>query len=297
MNRQETILGTGLSGLVGSRIVELNSQVSFSDISLDTGIDILNLTQLETVFQGFKGDTVIHLAAFTDTNAAWAQRGDRTGLCYRLNVDGTRNIVDLCRKYNKYLIFISTDFVFDGTKTTPYTETDTPNPIEWYGQTKYEAEQIVLSSGLPAAIVRIAFPYRTRFEPKKDIVRKLIDNFKAAKLYPQWTDQIITPTFIDDIAAGLTTFFAQKPIGIFHLVGSSSQSPYDLALTIAKVFGFDQGLVGPSTLAEYRLSQPSGSRPWQGRLAISNAKVASMGIKIKSLTEGLAEVKKQLDFL
>ena len=288
------ILGTGLSGLVGSRIIELNPEFNFTDLSLDTGYDILNYSSLEPVFNQFNGDVVIHLAAFTDTGAAWLQRGDKTSLCYWLNVEGTKNIVDLCQKHHKYLIYISTDFVFDGQKTTPYIETDQPHPIEWYGETKYLAEQLVTTSGIPAGVVRIAFPYRAKFTPKQDLVRKIIDGFKAQKLYLMFTDQITTPTFIDDIAVGLKYFFEHQPEGIYHLVASSFQSPYDLALNIAKIFGFASKLVTPGSLAEFLKTQPPGSRPWQKNLALSNQKVAALGIQMRTLTQGLEALKSQL---
>jgi dTDP-4-dehydrorhamnose reductase len=114
-------------------------------------------------------DVILHLAAVTDTNAAWEQRGDKNSICYRLNVGGTQNILDLCRQHNKHLIYISTDFVFDGTKITPYTEEDEPNPIERYGENKYLGEKLILDSNDSASIVRITYPYRAKFDQKPDI--------------------------------------------------------------------------------------------------------------------------------
>jgi len=142
---KKKIIGTGLSGLVGSRIRELtNDKFHWVDFSLETGIDILDFSLLKEAFETHKdAEGVVHLAAFTDTNAAWQQRGDKKGLCYRLNVEGTRNIVDLCRRYKKYLVYISTDFVFDGKKKGAYSEEDKPDPIEWYGYTKFLGEQVV----------------------------------------------------------------------------------------------------------------------------------------------------------
>lgn len=285
------ILGTGLSGLVGSRIVKLNPQHEFTDLSLDTGVDILNPPQLESYFQNFPGDVVLHLAAFTDTAAAWQQRGDQTGLCYRLNVKGTQNILTLCQKYHKYLIYISTDFVFDGAKCGSYVEDDIPNPIEWYGQTKYEAEKLILASGHPAAIVRIAYPYRSRFDPKTDIIRKIIGKLQQSQVCTLFTDQITTPTFIDDISLGLRYFFDHQPTGIFHLVASSSQSVYDLGVTVAQIFGFDQNLVKPSLLSDY-LKTPD-ARPYAPNLALSNQKITSLGIAMRTLSQGLEQIKKQ----
>lgn len=290
------IIGTGLSGLVGSRIVELlGNDYTFVDFSLETGVDITNESALNQAFEKDKDAVaVLHLAAFTNTNSAWDQRGDKTGLCYRLNVNGTQNLVNLCQKHGQYLINISTDFVFDGTKIGEYTEEDQPNPIEWYGQTKYDAEKVVQDSGLKSSILRISFPYRSQFELKKDIIRKTIDGFKEGKLYPQWTDQLTTTTFIDDIAFGVGFFLQSQSAGVFHLVGSSSQSPLEMCTAIADVFGFDKSLIKPSTLQDYVKNLPPNSRPWQENLSLSNKKVTDLGIKMKTLTEGLIEVKNQL---
>ena len=91
---------------------------------------------------------------------------------WTINVFGTQNIIDACQKTNKKLIYISTDFVFDGTKKA-YSEEDKPNPINWYAKTKYEGEKIIQNSGLDYVIARIAYPYRAFFE-RKDFVRAIL---------------------------------------------------------------------------------------------------------------------------
>jgi len=285
------ILGTGLSGLVGSRIIELNPDYQFTDLSLDTGKNILDPKTLEADFKNNPAEIVIHLAAFTDTNAAWEQRGDKSGSCYQINVVGTQNIVDLCRKYKKYLIYISTDFVFDGTKNTPYHETDTPNPLDWYGTTKLEAEKIAAT--IPSSIIRIAYPYRANFPQKVDLIRKIKNNLENNQVCTLFNDQITTPTLIDDIATGLNIIITKKPIGIYHLVGSSSQSPYDMALQIAKTFNLDEGLLKPSSLQQY-LKQPN-IRPYSLNCAISNQKfISEFGFTPHTLSQGLQIIKKQI---
>ncbi len=278
------LLGTGLSGLVGSRVVELNPQHQFTDLSLDSGYDILKPESLEPIFQNNPASVVIHFAAFTDTNAAWEQRGDKNGLCYQINVVGTQNIVNLCQKYNKHLIHISTDFVFNGQKQGSYTEFDTPFPLDWYGETKYQAEKIVANTN--SSIIRIAFPFRSNFPTKIDLVRKIIDKLKSGQEVKMFSDQIITPTFIDDIAQGLTLVIDKQPAGIYHLVGSTSLSPYDMAKTIASTFKLDQNLVVPSLLTDY-LKTPN-ARPYAPNLAISNQKfVTEFGFCPKNLQSSL----------
>jgi len=290
------IIGTGLWGLGGSRIDELlKGKYNFVDFSLDSGVDILNDKILRESFNKNKdAEVVLHLAAFTDTNAAWQERGDKKGLCYRLNVLGTKNIVNFCQKHHKYLIYISTDFVFSGKKKGKYTEKDRPRSIEWYGQTKYWGEREVLKAKIPAAIVRITFPFRARFEPKKDIIRRVIQGLKVKTLYPMFADQTITPTFIDDIAWGLDYFFKNKPLGIYHLVGSTPLSPYQMAKMVAQIFGFDKKLVKMGSLLEYQKSQPKDSRPWQKNLALSNRKVVALGIKMHSFGKALLKLRQQL---
>lgn len=293
----QKIIGTGLSGLVGSRIVELlKDKFEFVDFSMDTGVSVLDNESLSKAFELNKDAVaVIHMAAFTDTNGAWEQKDDKNGLCYQLNVEGTRNILNLAQKYNQQLIYISTDFIFDGQKTTPYLETDTPSPIEWYGETKYLGEKLLLDSGYKNInISRITYPYRAAFEPKVDIIRKVISKLQNKEEVKMFSDQICTYTFIDDIAQALGYFVENKTTGIYHLVGSSSHSPYEMCLKIAEVFGLDKSLISASSLDEFIKSQPVGSRPWQKTLITSNEKVKSLGLNFKTLEEGLLAIKSQL---
>jgi dTDP-4-dehydrorhamnose reductase len=154
--------------------------------------------------------------------------------------------------------------------------------------------EVEVQEGSPtAAITRIAFPFRAEFEAKKDIVRKIIDGLKNRSLYPMFADQITTPTFIDDIALAMEYFITKRPQGVFHLVASSFQSPYELALMIAEVFGFDKRLVKTGSLEKYQKGLPPGSRPWQKNLGLSNQKLTNIGVKMRNLKGALLEVKAQ----
>lgn len=293
---REEVITTGLSGLVGSRILELlGDDFTFQDLSLDKGFNITKIESIEEEISSSSAKVIIHLAAFTDVNAAWTERGNKKGKCYLINVIGTQNVAFLCRKYNKFLIHFSTDFVFDGRKKGAYTEEDKPNPIEWYGQTKFWAEEEVKKSGCQWCILRIAFPFRSYFPPKLDLVRKIIEGFKNKNLSPMFVDQIITPTFIDDIALALKVILVKKPRGIYHLVGSTSLSPYQLALKIAGIFNFDRKLVKKGSLEEYLRSNPN-FRPYQKNLALSNKKIKKLGIKTREIEKALTELKNQLKF-
>jgi dTDP-4-dehydrorhamnose reductase len=299
------IIATGLSGLVGSRIVQvLKDKYEFISFSLDKGIDILNYDLLKSKFQELAdAKAVIHLAAFTDVNEAWKQRGDREGLCYKINVEGTRNVSTLAGEFKKYLIHISTDFVFNGKNppTGGYTESDEPKPIEWYGWTKLLAEQEIQNLSIEASILRIAFPYKAKpadkkLEPvvKRDLIRKLKKQLENKKQLSLFSDQIITPTFIDDIAKAIDMVLEKRPTGVYHCVGSDSLSPYDLGLKIADTFSLDKSLVSKDFLDEY-YKDNLDSRPRQRNLTVSNQKLKTkLGIKMCTVDQGLNQVCSQL---
>ena len=293
----EKIIATGLIGMVGSRVRELLvNRYEFVNLSLPE-YDILDEKSLKKAFREHEdAKLVLHLAAFTDVQKAWEERGNKGGSCYRVNVLGTKNVAELAAEFQMHLIHISTDFVFNGQKKGLYTEEDEPKPIEWYGETKYLAEKEV-SRTLPfSTIVRLSFPYRTKYPAKVDLVRRLIEKFEQGNLHPMFADQITTLTFTDDIVLGLDKIFIRRPKGIFHLTGSTSQSPYELALAIADVFGLDKELVKKGSLAEYTKTQSEKDRPWHMRLAISNEKAREkLGIKMSTLREGLEKMKAQLE--
>lgn len=302
------IIGTGFSGLVGSRIVELLSKkFQFIDFSLATSVDITDFNLLKKRFlENKEAPVVIHLAAFTDVNAAFDQNGDQNGSCFRVNVLGTRNIAKLCAQTKKYLIHISTDFVFDG-KNPPkkgYTEKDTPKPIEWYGMTKYLAELEVEQSGCNYVIFRIAFPFKAKPSPQKlepnvklDLARKIKKRLENSENLHMFSDQIITPTFIDDIAASIlrcievrTVGPACRQAGIYHCTGSSWHSPFGIAIKVAEKFNLDKSLIKKASLEEFRQKNPN-SRQRQKSLPMSNKKLEKdLGVKMLSFDEALGKI-------
>jgi dTDP-4-dehydrorhamnose reductase len=294
------IIGTGLSGLVGSRIVELlQRKHDFIDFSLDSGVDITDREVLEkNIAENKDAEVILHLAAFTDVNAAWEQQGDEDGVCYQVNVVGTRNVAELAAEYDKYLVHISTDFVFDGKRKTFYTEKDQPNPIEWYGKTKYLAEREVEKAAGKSVIARIAFPYKAEKssedlepKPKIDLVRKIINTLEKGEEFHGFHDQIITPTFIDDIAKAVEIFFKQRPTGLYHVVGSTALSPYELALRIAEIFVLPKENVKEASLSDYLKED---KRPRQRYLAVSNRKLEEdLGVSPLRLRPALEKVRSQ----
>lgn len=292
------IIGTGLTSMVGSRFVELyQDDFEFINLDLATGIDITDEISVKKAIGESRGEVVVHFAAFTDVDKAHQQNGDITGLCYKINVLGTRKVAQSCKATEKYLIHISTDFVFDGENPPPggYTEDNSPHPIEWYGQTKFWAEQEVENSGAKHVIVRITYPYRANFPQKLDLIRKIIAKLKDKQTVNAFTDHIITPTFIDDIATVLKVIIDKRPHGVYHLAGSSHVSDYAIATTVAEVFKLDKSLIRPTSLEEFLTT---AHRPYQKNLSTSNAKLArDFDISMSTLEEGLQKIKQQLTLL
>ena len=290
------LLGTGLTGLVASRFQELyQAEFDFTNLDLATNVDITDQVAVNKIISASPASALIHFAAFTNVNAAHAQTGDKSGSCYRINVLGTRNVAQACAANHKYLIHISTNFVFDGVNPPEggYTESSATHPIEWYGQTKLWAEEEVAKSGATSCIVRITYPFRAHYPPRPDLVRNILDKLKSGSLPPMFTDHIIPPTFIDDIAAALKVILDRRPTGIFHVVGSTNLSDYDLAVKVAQTFGYDSALVTPGSLVAYLKANP---RPYQTNLATSNAKLkAELGVSMRPIDEALTEMKGQLD--
>ena len=293
MDSKPVVIGTGLSGMIGSRFADLfEKQFTFINLDLSANIDITNQQQVDEILSKQLSTTVIHLAAFTDVSQAYQETGDKKGIVYRVNTLGSKNIAQSCQKNDHYLIHISTDFVFDGENppTGGYTEADRPRPIEWYGQTKLWAEQEVQKSNCRHAIVRLAFPFRSNFPKKKDLVRSIFERLKNQSLHPLFTDQIITPTFIDDICQGLKIFIDRQPQGIYHLVGNTPLSPYQLAQKIAEIFQLP-GEIKKGSLQAYLQTDP---RPRQKNLNVSNQKIKEdLGIEMKDIDTALKEMKKQ----
>ncbi len=279
---------TGADGLVGSRIVELlKNDFEFIPIP-QTKMDITNVEQIQNVLKEVEFDIFFHLAAFTNVPGAETNKE----LCFKINVEGTRNVFDFVSGKNKKFIYVSTDFVFDGT-SPPYNEDSLPNPIGVYASSKYEGEKIVnplrqLADGGQAMIVRIAYPYRTSFELKKDFFRTFKFYLENSKPLLMIADSLMTPTFIDDIANGLKYLFNNYKPEIYHLVGSQSISPYEAALKVAETFNLDKSLIEKTTYEEYI----KGKAKLPQFATIKSNK--NNFWKMKTFVEGLEEIKKQL---
>ena len=285
------IFTVGGSGLVGTRIVELlQDKYTIDDLSLTNGVDITDPSSLDPIRNDKEHDIVLHIAAKADVEGCEKDRElGEEGAAFKINVSGTKNVADACKAGNKKMLYISTDYVFDGKKEPPYKykEDDKPDPVNWYAMTKYKGEQVVQESGVSYAIVRIAYPYRSdSFELKNDFVHAIMNRLSNKQPISAVTDHIMTPTFIDDIASAIDAIIKKDAKGIYHVVGSQSLSPYDAFMLMADRFHYDKNLIGKTTREELY----KGKAPRAFNLGINNDKITQLGVKMRTFEEGLRKV-------
>jgi len=285
-NPKPRIIAIGGTGLVGKRVIELLSdRYTFHVASRATKLDITNLDSFTSLSQ-FDADTVLLLAAKTDVDGCEKDKEKgKNGDAWRINVEGASNAAMYCQNKNKKLIYISTDFVFDGKKGN-YKEDDTPNPLNWYGFTKYEGERKVQNSAATHLILRLAYPYGAT-STGRDFVTVIKNRLETGQYVNAVEDHIFTPTFIDDFAHALDILMKRNATGIYHIVGSSSHTPYEAACIIADFFGLDSTLITKTTRGVFFANR--AERPFN--LSLKNDKIQSIGGSMKTFEDGIRAYK------
>jgi len=262
---------------------------TFENLSLETGVDITDKKIVDTYFTKSDAPWVFHMAAYTDVQGAEKERElGEASVSWKVNVLATEHIAQNCKKLGKKLLYIDTDYAFDGKKKS-YSEEDAPNPLGWYAKTKSEGAKRVLSLGDKGLVIRISNPYRAHPVGKKDFVHKMFERLSAGQPITAATDQLFVPTFIDDIATALKALTQANASGIYHVVSYPAISPFDAGKIIAQTFGLDTGLVKPITFAEMFAGRASTPR----YAVLKNDKIQSLGVKLHSFSQGVALVKKQ----
>jgi dTDP-4-dehydrorhamnose reductase len=287
------ILGTGLSGLIGSRIVELLDDYQFQNLSRQNKVDVSVREQVFNAISSSSSNIILHLAAFTNVDDAEKEKSLREeSVAWKINVLGTKNVLEACERYGKKIIYFSTDMVFPGKKEIPekYTEEDETGAVGFYAKTKEEAEKLIEKASCPWLILRVAYPYRASFE-KKDYVRIFKKLLEDGKQIEAVSDHYFTPTFVDDIASVLDLIFKENLTGKLHAVGEEIVSPYEVAIKIAKTFNLNTDLIKKTTREVFF----EGKAPRAYNLSLNNDKIEKLGIEMSNFSEGLEKIKQQLN--
>lgn len=246
------IIVLGASGLVGSRFIELKKDTFELLTPESSSLDILDSEQLKRYISQNTPSVVINFAAFTNVAEAETESGNKEGRVYGINSLAVQNLAKICLVENIHLIQISTEYVFDGKKIdSPYLETDSTNPINWYGQTKLFAEEFIQEIGGKYTIARISMPYRKYFDPKKDLVRTFLSRLQEGLPIQAITDTHITPVFVDELCLALEKIVTSGLSGIIHLVPNESITPFEFVNLIADTFSLPKELVSQISFAEY----------------------------------------------
>lgn len=282
----QQILATGATGLIGSRLTLVLHNFEFLKISRKDGVDITQKESLRKNFSSFTGKFVLHMAAKADVDGCEEDKemGEQ-GEAWKINVLGTQNVAELCKEYNKKIIYISTDFVFNGEKKQgdAYTEEDIEQPVNWYGETKFQGEQRVKKSGAEYLILRIAYPYGVSSAEKRDFVRIIASRIKNNQPVAAVTDHIFVPTYIDDLSYAIKRLIELDAAGTYHVVGSDPLTPYDAARLIAKEINADPEAIGKTTREDFFHGR--AKRPFN--LYLSNGKIENLGIRMEGFAEGI----------
>lgn len=238
------ILVTGAAGMLGTSLIPVldarEHTVKATDINLlDSRIsrlDVRNIEEFMEVGSDFRPDLIMHLAAETDLEVCES----RVDYAYEENFIGTQNACRLCHEHDTPLVFISTAGVFDGTKRgAPYTEFDSPNPVNVYGASKFHAEQIVRQTVPSHYIVRAGWMVGGGKRDKK-FVSKIIKKIEAGeKTIYAVSDRFGTPTYAPAFSETLEKIVRTGFFGTYHLACKGSGSRYDVASEILRIMGRD----------------------------------------------------------
>ena len=217
---------TGSDGMLGSDICSVFSDVELRAFTLND-FDITDLDKSVSAIKNAAPDYLIHTAAYTDVDGSELDPEK----AYLINGLGARNIAIACEEIKCPIIYISTDYVFDGTKKEPYNEWDIPNPINKYGLSKLIGEQFVASLTNRFYIVRTSWLYGKN---GNNFVSTMIKLFSEKDEIGVVDDQTGSPTFTYDLAAKLKEIIG-KGFGIYHITNTSQCSWYEFAVEIAKL--------------------------------------------------------------
>ena len=269
------LLITGASGLYGSKLASLASSKGFEVYSgynkdLPTygtpiQFDVSKKDRVVKTFKQIKPEIVVHAATLTDVDRCEIDKK----LAWKINVEGTRYIAEETKKTGSFLLYISTDYVFNGNKGA-YVENSEPDPINYYGFTKLKAEEYIKTLLEKYCIARTSVifgsvPATGKVNFALWILNKLKRNEKINVITDQWN----SPTLNTNLAEMTLEIIKHNLIGVFHLSGATRISRYDFSILLSQIFSFETNLINPITSKELTMI---AKRPKDSSLNISKAK-------------------------
>ncbi|MBX2957897.1 MAG: dTDP-4-dehydrorhamnose reductase [Cyclobacteriaceae bacterium] len=294
------ILITGANGLLGQKLITLlqpqpNVQlIATAQRPLVTPLvngefrllDISDQKQVDQVIRNTKPEVIINTAAMTNVDRCETERE----VCWQANVTAVQYLVEACGNHKIHLIHVSTDFIFDG-KEGPLDESAVPDPVNYYGESKLAAEELIRKSSISWCILRTVLVYGVSTDmSRSNIVLWVKKSLEEGKTINVVNDQWRTPTLAEDLAMGCWLAAQKKAEGIYHVSGKDFLSPFDIALKTAHFFKLDASLIKPTDSTQFK--QPA-RRPLKTGFVIDKAR-KELGYAPHSFEEGLKVLSTQL---
>lgn len=281
------IVVTGASGMLGKDLVEVltehGHEVTGTSRASGSGgpaqwvtLDVTKAPETYNVISRINPDVVIHAASYNDVDGA--EKDPRAA--FSINALGTRNVALACQRFDTPLVHLSTDYVFDGSKKTPYDEWDSTSPLGQYARSKSWAEQFVTTLLRRFYVVRVSWLFGSG---RANFVDRLLEAGRTKKKVFAATDMVSSPTYCQDLAEALASLIEQPHYGIYHVTGGGHCSRYDWAKAVLALAGLPKDTARPCTRRDLKLpaARPAFSalgsthwtlngfkpmRPWQDAL-------------------------------
>lgn len=233
-------LVTGSNGQLGHALINQLNHTKNTIYAFDKeNLDISDYSQVESLFENINVDFVINCAAFTNVDLC----ENAQEMAKKINIDAARKLAEQAEKQKAKFIHISTDFVFDGNKSTPYTEDDKINPINFYGFTKAESENKVFNETNNCLVVRTSSVYSIY---NSNFVKSIIRNGKKGNIRVV-DDQISCPTSSDYLASSIIKLINCNKLGVYNITNSGYCSKFEFAKFILNLFDIKTNLISCSS--------------------------------------------------
>lgn len=298
MGKNINCLLTGSTGLLGLSIIRSkpsginlfadyynfpSGSLPYKDKCKYMTFDIRDKGQILDIFRDISCDMVIHAASIGNVDYCESHKDE----AWQTNVEGSRNIMEAAKRYGSFVLFMSSNAVFDG-EHPPYKETDKPNPIDYYGKTKLQTETDLAVSGVVHATFRLMTMYGWNHPlERQNPVTWALERLIKGKHINIVNDVYNNHLFVEDAARAVWAAALKKKSGIFHIAGNEVVSRYQLIDAAAEAFGLDKGLVVPVPSSFFPSIAP---RPKNTSYDITKMK-KELGVVPLGVTEGLKSMK------
>jgi dTDP-4-dehydrorhamnose reductase len=284
------LLITGASGLLGISLA-LEAMLDHEVIGVDRGklksapfqvvqLDLLHRNAIETLLAQVKPDWLVNCAALANLDEC----EQNPVLARTLNAEIPGELAYACARKGVRFVHISTDAVFDGEKTEPYTEEDQPSPPGIYSQTKLEGERAVQGADAKAIVARVNF-YGWSLSGRRSLGEFFVNNLSAGIPVNGFTDVIFCPVLVNQTARLLLTMLEKELYGLYHVVGGQPMSKYQFGIEVAHRFGLPESLISPKSVLTSGLTARRSHNLWLSIHKLST----DLGYEILPFSTGLDE--------